>query len=246
MVEMTPEASAHERTGADINAVKDALRKEVLARRNAIPAELRAQKSARIAQDVIARIEETFSSPTFNKRIAGKRPLIAAFWSFGSEVDTRPLIKEIYARGWRLALPCMFKKCSTLPAFTRDELIMNKNCEDGRVKMTSYMEFLEVSPDALPQAIEAFATKPMKVHTASEEALAPFSFVDVASIDAWIIPLVAFDDEDHRLGYGGGNYDRILPQADPFSIKVGIAFCEQKVTDIPTLGHDVPVRVISA
>ena len=51
-----------------------------------------------------------------------------------------------------------------------------------------------------------------------------------------LVPLLAFDANGHRLGYGGGFYDRTLAQLDVAAI--GIAFAGQEVSSIPGEAHD--------
>ena len=54
------------------------------------------------------------------------------------------------------------------------------------------------------------------------------------------VPLLAFDSAGHRLGYGGGNYDRTLAdfrQRGPFTA-IGLAFDCQEVPEIPASDHD--------
>jgi 5-formyltetrahydrofolate cyclo-ligase len=51
-----------------------------------------------------------------------------------------------------------------------------------------------------------------------------------------LVPLLAFDAGGHRLGYGGGFYDRTLA---PLNIPaIGIAFAGQEVSSIPGEAHD--------
>jgi 5-formyltetrahydrofolate cyclo-ligase len=64
-------------------------------------------------------------------------------------------------------------------------------------------------------------------------------------IDAVVIPAVAFDRQGHRLGYGGGYYDRFLPDA-PRAERIGIAFARQIVAAIPADPHDVTMdRIVT-
>jgi 5-formyltetrahydrofolate cyclo-ligase len=51
------------------------------------------------------------------------------------------------------------------------------------------------------------------------------------------VPLLAFDAAGHRLGYGGGYYDRTLA-AHPGVPAIGIAYAAQRVAQIPTGPHD--------
>jgi 5-formyltetrahydrofolate cyclo-ligase len=59
----------------------------------------------------------------------------------------------------------------------------------------------------------------------------------------FIIPLVAFDSENNRIGYGKGCYDSFLKKTK--GQKLGIAFACQKVERIEVEDHDVKMdRVI--
>ena len=45
-------------------------------------------------------------------------------------------------------------------------------------------------------------------------------------MDVVFVPLLAFDEKGHRVGYGKGFYDRFLSQCKPEIIKIGLSFFE--------------------
>jgi len=58
--------------------------------------------------------------------------------------------------------------------------------------------------------------------------------------DILLIPLVAFDKNLNRLGYGGGYYDRLIEKLSKKKkiIKIGLAFSVQKIDKVPINVHD--------
>ena len=58
--------------------------------------------------------------------------------------------------------------------------------------------------------------------------------------DILLVPLVGYDDNLYRLGYGGGFYDRYIEKIEKIKkvIKIGLAFSFQKITSIPTSKYD--------
>ncbi len=69
--------------------------------------------------------------------------------------------------------------------------------------------------------------------------------VPAEEIDAVLVPAVAFDRRGYRVGYGGGYYDRFLPEA-PGAARIGAAFACQMVDRIPEGPHDLPVdRIVT-
>ncbi len=62
------------------------------------------------------------------------------------------------------------------------------------------------------------------------------------SIDMVIVPGVAFDMSNRRLGRGGGYYDRFLGTLPAGTITVGLAYDIQVFDQLPQVeSHDVPV-----
>jgi 5-formyltetrahydrofolate cyclo-ligase len=76
-----------------LKQMKRAMRREILARRDALSEAERATKSSAIAERVLALPE-----------LEDARTLML-FWSFGSEVDTAPMITGLVGQGRRLVLP---------------------------------------------------------------------------------------------------------------------------------------------
>lgn len=68
--------------------------------------------------------------------------------------------------------------------------------------------------------------------------------VSLTSIDLIIVPGVAFDLKGHRLGYGGGYYDRFLRRVGDDVPRVGLAFELQLLDELPVEDHDVTVDTI--
>lgn len=62
----------------------------------------------------------------------------------------------------------------------------------------------------------------------------------VRTPDLLLLPLVAFDQVGHRLGYGAGYYDRTLwaLRRDGGVLAVGVGYDEQEIEHIPADDHD--------
>lgn len=67
---------------------------------------------------------------------------------------------------------------------------------------------------------------------------------DPTVLDAVVVPGIAFDRRGHRLGYGGGHFDRLLSRLRSGTFVVGVAFDAQLVDAVPVEEHDVPVDAV--
>jgi 5-formyltetrahydrofolate cyclo-ligase len=70
------------------------------------------------------------------------------------------------------------------------------------------------------------------------------ALLDVATIDWVLVPGVAFDRDGHRIGYGGGYYDRLLPLLRADTRRIAGAFELQLVDRVPAAPHDVTVDAV--
>ena len=68
-------------------------------------------------------------------------------------------------------------------------------------------------------------------------------FDGLDKIDMIIVPGVAFDRQNNRMGRGRGFYDRLL-KTTPNAVKVGVAFSFQLFDTIPTEPFDVPMNLV--
>lgn len=73
---------------------------------------------------------------------------------------------------------------------------------------------------------------------------------DLGQISVVLVPLLAFDQQGNRVGYGGGYYDRFLAEQIPGSRKIGLSFFEPvdqiddiEITDIKLNACITPERL---
>ncbi|MFZ1853259.1 MAG: 5-formyltetrahydrofolate cyclo-ligase [Nitrosomonas sp.] len=62
--------------------------------------------------------------------------------------------------------------------------------------------------------------------------------------NALLIPMVGFDSQGYRLGYGSGYFDRTLANYDTLPMAIGIAFELQRLPDTYPQPHDIPMHYI--
>jgi 5-formyltetrahydrofolate cyclo-ligase len=131
-------------------------------------------------------------------------PIVVGFWPMGDEIDIRPLLAALHARGHRVGLP----------ATPRRGLPLTFHAWHPGAAMIPE-RFGTMRPDG-PEVVP----------------------------DAVLVPLLAFDPACHRLGYGGGFYDRTLAGL-PGRPKIGCAFAAQRVDAVPVGPYDVPLDAVA-
>ncbi len=77
-----------------------------------------------------------------------------------------------------------------------------------------------------------------------EPAPDPATQVPLDQIDLWVIPGVGFDPKGHRLGQGGGFFDRLFSQITSSAPRLALAYDCQMVPLVPVEPQDEPVDEI--
>ncbi len=179
---------------------KTELRKFIKEERNAIPSDIRQEKSALVC-------EKLFDLPKFSKDMSNQ--CVMSFFSFGSEIDTSYINREFMNRQVKLYLP-------------RVRSIKNRT-----------MDIVEYTTNSVLVESKYGIFEPLDG-----------DLIQANQLDVIIVPALAFDKENNRLGYGGGFYDSILCSAKKSCLKVGLCFKEQMLEKIPVEGHDEVVSFI--
>ncbi len=64
-----------------------------------------------------------------------------------------------------------------------------------------------------------------------------------SEFDVVIVPMLGFDNNLQRIGYGGGYYDKLLA-TQPKAKKIGVCFENGKIENIPADAHDIPLNMV--
>jgi 5-formyltetrahydrofolate cyclo-ligase len=177
---------------------KGALRRRAADARAAMPEPDR-QAAARLLRDHVLGLPQVAAAGS-----------IAAYYSAGTEPDTRGLIFALWKRGSYVVLPVL------LP--------------DGDLDWASYE-----GPDSL-------APGPHGLLQPTEPARGPGT---VARAEVVLVPALAVDARGHRLGRGGGSYDRALARVGPQVPTIALLYDGELASQLPSGPHDRPVRAVA-
>jgi len=67
---------------------------------------------------------------------------------------------------------------------------------------------------------------------------------ELVMVNAIIVPMLGFDTQGYRLGYGGGYYDRTITGINPSPLVIGVAFEILRLDNICPRPHDVAMDFI--
>lgn len=224
-----------------ISEQKAALRKEVLARRDAITPDYREGKNILIGAQLLQKVDweeleqkkamQAWASAPADAgdaadgEAATPRVAVSVYAAMQSEPNVGGFAAVAYNHSARVCYPCMER----LP-------------EGNREHRKLHMVFREVSLDQHETC--PFVVKPLQSFAPDDPALEAYPVVEPEELDVVVVPLVAFDAANNRLGYGGGNYDRLLAQIRPDAQVIGVAYEEQRVDAVPCEEFDKPLKSI--
>ena len=178
--------------------------------------ELRQQIRQKKRQFTPQQLEE-LSLPIIDRlkpRLADAK-IILAYYSLPDEVCTHRLLNELVADSKTVLLP--------------------KVIGEGQMEWHVYISESELKQGSFGIGESEGDIFPETKFTEVGKGLSPSSAGMIA-----LIPGLAFDVEGHRLGRGRGYYDRFLA-THPYIYKIGVCFDFQKVAEVPTDEHDIPV-----
>lgn len=93
---------------------------------------------------------------------------------------------------------------------------------------TTVLDFHQARPEQLVASRFGLREPVPQTHT----------LVELAAIEAFVVPGLAFDRGGWRIGWGRGHYDATLAAARSDALRIGIGFDCQVIDDLPREPHD--------
>ena len=135
---------------------------------------------------------------------------------------------DIYKNSKVIALYSSMKSEVDTKELIKESLELGKKVLLPRILNKNKMIFIEINNDTNYERNTFGVLEPIGI--------------EEKNIDLMIIPGVAFDKDNNRLGYGRGYYDKYLKDKDLY--KIGICFHEQLVDNIEVDEHDIKMDLI--
>ena len=225
---------------------KSQIRKEALQRRDAIPADVRAFFSERIAQRLTA------------TRFYAEAEMILIYLSYKSEVETTAIVRAALRDGKKVYAPRVVQDGENADASVCEGREVNApqrtesrgrcggvaettGSSGLRPRLSGRMEFYRIVAE---DELSALPRSPLGIAEPAADAARLFSPEKwertAQGPDACLVvmPGTAFDEARGRIGYAGGFYDRYLRR---FAKRrtAALAFEAQLTARVPVEAHDV-------
>lgn len=200
----------------DFKEQKRAIRREVLAKRDALPEEQRKMADMAMADRIIG--HQWFY----------RAEVLLAFVNYGSEIGTVEIIEEAIRKGKKVFVPRIEKVMNgadgSLSEAKAEDIMIFYRITSMEQLTAGYKGILE--PDGTTERFDYEKYKERRM--------------------LLLMPGVAFDIYGNRMGYGKGFYDRFLRDKEILqTYSIGIGYKCQRVDFIPVEEHDLkPYQVI--
>ena len=165
------------------------------------------------------------------------------------------------------AAPILFGKMTSLYFHTFLPIVRQNEVDTWPIIHRIWREFPEIIiaisvTDPVSQTLTHYELTPETVLAenrwgileplSSEQPRSDVSAVSSKQLDVVLVPLLAFDRHGHRVGYGGGYYDRFLAECRPDCLKIGLSLFEPvelikdiEETDVPLDACITPEQVFT-
>jgi len=109
-----------------------------------------------------------------------------------------------------------------------------------------YYPFLEARGDALVSGLRLTQSLADLAERGRRfcEPLPDAPVAQRGDVELLFVPALAIAPTGHRLGYGAGFYDSLLPDVCPPAQAVAVAYDFQLLVELPILPHDVPCHIL--
>lgn len=122
-----------------------------------------------------------------------------------------------------------------------DSLLILKTLEEKYPHTSVSVPYMEISDNSFIPAEWSYS-QPTTTGPYGMPLPAELREVNPLVIDLVLVPLMAVNGQGHRIGYGGGYYDRFLSICRPEVLKIGLSFFEPIDEPIDDL-HENDIRL---
>jgi 5-formyltetrahydrofolate cyclo-ligase len=158
------------------------------------------------------------------------------------DIASQALVQQICTQDWFKRKHSFALYCATPSEIDTQPLIAalwqhQKKCYLPRITADDVLVFSQYNPDTV--------LIPNRFGIPEPVAAAPQCAI--SDLDIIFIPLVAFDEEGHRLGMGAGYYDKTLAglrEQKTRPLLVGLAYELQKANHIPQDAWDISLDMV--
>lgn len=116
-------------------------------------------------------------------------------------------------------------------------LILDKCLVDGRTVLTPSPDHTLLPEHGFHRAVSVSETRSIVTEPCREA-------VSISDIDVILVPGIVWDISGHRIGFGGGYFDRLLSEKRTDAVAIGLSYDLQVVDAVPNDSWDKAVDLV--